>query len=134
MTITITDPNDSSHPTTLVYGQQRLVGSGNWGKGIGPNNLKMSLSPGVVLREYIGANRVQGEHVKCDHGSLTFDVERIFETPSDALSYVKGDFLAEKSEGSLKFDNAEVFAQAVVSNRAVAVVGCAVAVSYTIEG
>jgi len=135
--MTITLVNSSVTPsvtTTLVDGQERLVGSGNWGKGIGPDNLKMNLAPGVVLREYVGANRVQGEHIKCDHGTITFDVERIFETPTAALAYLKGGFLSEQSEGALKFDNDEVFAHAVVSNRAVAVVGCAVAVSYTIEG
>ena len=118
----------------LVSGQERLVGFGNWGKGIGPSNLRMNDSPGVVMREYVGADRVQGEHVKCDHGTLTFDVERIFETPADALAYVGGAYLAETSEGALKFGTNTVFAQAAVTNRSVAVVGCAVAVSYTIEG
>lgn len=135
--MTITLVNSSVSPaatTTLVDGQSRLVGTGNWGKGIGPTNLRMNLAPGVVLREYVGADRVQGEHVKCDHGSMTFDVERIFASPADALAYVRGEFLTEQSEGALKFDSTTVFAQAAVANRAVAVVGCAVAVSYTIEG
>jgi len=135
--MTITLVNSSVTPsvtTTLVDGQERLVGSGNWGKGIGPDNLRMTLAPGVVLREYVGADRVQGEHIKCDHGTITFDVERIFDTPDSALAYVRGNFLSEQSEGELKFDNDSVFAQAAVTNRTVAVVGCAVAVSYTIEG
>lgn len=135
MTITLVNSSVSpSVTTTLVDGQSRLVGTGNWGKGIGPANLRMNLAPGVVLREYVGADRVQGEHVKCDHGSMTFDVERIFASPADALAYVRGAFLSEQSEGALKFDSTTVFAQAAVTNRSVAVVGCAVAVSYTIEG
>lgn len=135
--MTITLVNSSVSPaatTTLVDGQSRLVGTGNWGKGIGPANLRMNLAPGVVLREYVGADRVQGEHVKCDHGTISFDIERIFETPAAALAYIKGEFLSEQSEGALKFDNDTVFAQAAVTNRLAAVVGCAVAVSYTIEG
>lgn len=135
MTITLVNSSVSpSVTTTLVDGQSRLVGTGNWGKGIGPANLRLNLAPGVVLREYVGADRVQGEHVKCDHGSMTFDVERIFASPADALAYVRGAFLSEQSEGALKFDSTTVFAQAAVANRSVAVVGCAVAVSYTIEG
>jgi len=120
--------------TTLVDGQERLVGAGNWGKGIGPRDLTMSLAPGVVMREYVGADRVQGEHVRCDHGTLSFSVERIFETVADALAYVRGAFLGEASEGTLKFDSDTVFAQAAMTGRQVSVVGCAVAVSYTIEG
>lgn len=131
MTITLVN---SSATTTLVDGQSRLVGSGNWGKAIGPDNLRMALVPGVVLREYVGADRVQGEHVKCDHGTVSFDVERIFETPAAALAFIRGAFLSEQSEGALKFDSNTVFAQAAVTSRVSAVVGCAVAVSYTIEG
>ncbi|MGN0832588.1 MAG: hypothetical protein ACI4RD_02920 [Kiritimatiellia bacterium] len=135
--MTIALVNSSVSPavtTTLVDGQARLVGAGNWGKGIGPDKLRMSLAPGVVLREYVGADRVQGEHVRCDRGTVSFDVERIFATPEDALAYVSGEFLAEASEGALKFGDEVVFPQAAVTSRTAAVVGCAVAVSYTIEG
>lgn len=114
----------------LCAGQSRNAA----GSPVGPANLRLSLAPGVVLREYVGADRVAGEHVKCDRGSVSFDVERIFPSPADALAYVAGDFLAEPSEGALKFDAAVVFPKAAVTARSVAVVGCAVAVSYTIEG
>ena len=120
--------------TVLVDGQERFVGEGAWGKGVGPANLRMALSPGVVMREYVGADRVQGEHIKCDKGSVTFDIERIFETPAAALEFIRGDFLKEQSEGALMFDDAVVFPHAAVASRISAVVGCAVAVSYTIEG
>lgn len=135
MTITLASPSaPPAAATTLVDGQSRLVGAGKWGKAIGPANLRLSLAPGVVLREYVGADRVQGEHVRCDHGTASFDVERIFETPEDALAYVRGAFLSEASEGALRFGDDVVFAQAAVTSRSCAVVGCAVAVSYTIEG
>lgn len=116
--------------TTLVHGQERYQN----GNATGPDNLRMSLTPGVSMREYVGANRVQGEHVTCDRGTVTFDVSRTFASVADALAYVRGNFLGEDSEGALKFDNDTVFAQAAVTGRAVAVVGRTVAVSYTIEG
>lgn len=116
--------------TTLCDGQTR---SSN-GSATGPASLTLALVPGVVLREYIGADHVQGEHVKCDHGTVSFSVERIFATPADALAYVRGAFLAEDSEGAFKFDDDTVFDNAAVTARQAAVVGCAVAVNYTIEG
>ena len=116
--------------STLCDGQSR---SSN-GSATGPASLTLALAPGVVLREYVGADRVAGEHVKCDHGTVSFSVERIFATPADALAYVRGAFLSEASEGALKFDADTVFANAAVTARNAAVVGCAVAVSYTIEG
>jgi len=116
--------------STLCDGQTR---SSN-GSATGPANLTLALAPGVVIREYIGADHVQGEHVKCGHGTVSFSVERIFATPADALAYVRGAFLSEASEGELKFEDATVFANAAVTARQAAVVGCAVAVNYTIEG
>lgn len=104
------------------------------GSPVGPSNLRMSLSPGVVMREYIGADRIAGEHVKCDKGSVSFEVERIFPSVEAALAFVRGDFLAETTEGALKFDDNVVFPNAVVTNRTAGVVGCAVAISYSIEG
>ena len=116
--------------TTLVAEQKR---SSN-GSPVGPSNLVLALSPGVVLREYVGADRVQGEHVKCDHGTVTFGVERIFDSPDAALAYMRGGFLSEDSEGKLTFGDQTVFERAAVTSRQAALVGCAVAVSYTIEG
>lgn len=116
--------------STLCDGQSRSAN----GSATGPANLRLALSPGVVLREYVGADRVQGEHVKCDHGTVSFEVERIFASPDDALAYLRGAFLSEASEGALKFGSDTVFASAAVTSRQAALVGCAVAVSYTIEG
>lgn len=135
--MTITLVNSSVTPaatTTLVDGQSRLVGTGNWGKAIGPDGLVMALAPGVALREYVGAERVHGEHVRCDHGTLSFSVTRVFETPAAALAYVRSGFLAEQSAGALKFDSATVFAAAAVTSRQLSVNGCAAVVKYTIEG
>ncbi len=116
--------------TTLVAEQTRSQN----GTPVGPSNLVLALAPGVVLREYVGADRVQGEHVKCDHGTVTFGVERIFNSPDAALAYMRGGFLSEASEGALKFGDQTVFEHAAVTSRQAALVGCAVAVSYTIEG
>ena len=116
--------------STLCDGQSR---SSN-GSATGPAGLALALAPGVLVREYVGADRVAGEHVKCDHGTVSFSVERIFATPADALAYVRGAFLSEASEGALKFDSDTVFANAAVTARNAALVGCAVAVNYTIEG
>ena len=131
MTITLVKGSGASAvTTTLCHGQTR----NSAGNPVGPANLRMSLAPGVAVREYVGADRVAGEHVRCDKGTLTFDVERVFGSVADALAYVRGAFLSENSEGTLKFDSSTVFSNAAVTSRSVAVVGCAVAVSYTIEG
>ena len=117
--------------TTLCAGNTR----NSTGDPVGPNNMRMTVTPGVAIREYVGADRVQPEHVKCDSGSLTFGVTRTFATPALALAYVAGAFLTEASEGQLKFDNTNVFgAKSVVAQRTVAVVGCTIAVTYSITG
>jgi len=85
----------------------------------------------------VGADRVEGEHVRCDSGSVSFGVTRTFATVADALSYVSGAYLAEPKEGVLKFGDAAVFGAghvSVVTQRTMALVGCTVAVNYTIQG
>jgi len=117
--------------STLCAGDAR----NSTGNPVGPRDLRMQLTPGVAVREYVGADRVQPEHVKCDSGSVSFGVTRTYATPALALAYVSGAFLAEASEGQLKFDNTNVFgAKSVVAQRTVAVVGCTVAVNYSITG
>ena len=128
MTITLTN---GSTVTTLCAGDARS----STGDPEGPRDLRMQLAPGVAVREYVGADRVQPEHVRCDSGSLTFGVTRTFATPALALAYVAGAFLEEASEGQLKFDGTNVFgAKSVVAQRTVAVVGCTVSVNYSITG
>ena len=116
--------------TTLCAGQARNT----TGSPVGPNDLRMQLAPGVAIREYVGADRVQGEHVRCDSGSVSFGVTRTFATPEAALAYISGAFLSEDSEGALKFGETTVFANAAVTQRTAAHVGCTVAVNYTIQG
>ena len=117
--------------TTLCAGQAR----NSTGSPVGPNDLRMQLAPGVAIREYVGADRVQPEHVRCDSGTLTFGVTRTFADVAAALAYISGTFLSEASEGQLKFDNTNVFgAKSVVTQRVAAHVGCTVAVNYTIQG
>lgn len=116
--------------TTLVAGLTR----NNLGNPVGPSNFRMTDAPGVVRREYVGADRIRPEHVKCDAGTINFDVTRTFASEADALSYIAGAFLTEASEGELKLDNTTVFAHAAVTSRSIAHKGCSVAISYTIEG
>ena len=130
MTITLTNGN-TVH--TLCEGDERNSAGGP----VGPSDLRMAETPGAVLREYVGADRVEGEHVRCDSGSLTFGVTRTFATVDAALTYLKGAFLAEPSEGQLTFDDADVFGanhKSVVTQRTAALVGCTVAVNYSITG
>lgn len=122
--------------TTLCEGQVRVTGSssGTAGNPVGPSDLRMQLAPGVAIREYVGADRVLGEHVRCDSGSVSFGVTRTFATPEAALAYISGEFLSEDSEGALKFGGNTVFAKAAVTQRTAAHVGCTVAVNYSITG
>ena len=134
MTITLTNTvNGSPVVTTLCEGQTR----NSTGSPVGPSNLRMQLSPGVAVREYVGADRVQPEHVRSDSGSVTFGVTRTFATVDAALAYLKGGFVSEASEGQLKFDDMDVFGanhKSVVTQRTAALVGCTVAISYSITG
>ena len=116
--------------TELVSTQAR----NNTGSPVGPNRLRLSDMPGVVKREFVGKTRIEPEDVRVHSGTCTFDVHRTFGSVDDALAYISGDFLNEVSEGEFKIGNNVVFAKAGVSNRIVALVGCTVAVSYTIEG
>lgn len=122
--------------TTLCAGQARVTGTpiGNVGDPVGPSDLRMQLAPGVAVREYVGADRVQPEHVRCDSGSVSFGVTRTFATPEAALAYISGAFLNENSAGALAFGDTTVFANAAVTQRTAAVVGCTVAVNYSITG
>ena len=134
MTITLTNTvNNSDVVTTLCAGDTRNSN----GDPVGPQNLRMAETPGAVLREYVGADRVEGEHVRCDSGSVSFGVTRTFATEAAALAYVSGAYLAEPKKGVLKFGNAAVFGAghvSVVTQRTMALVGCTVAVNYTIQG
>ena len=115
--------------TVLCHGDTRTQD----GDAIGPRDLRINDSPGVVKREYIGETRIVPEDVRVHSGSCTFDVHREFATVALALAYVAG-IVNEPTEGALKFDSTTVFENAAVTSRVVANVGCSVAVSYIIEG
>ena len=119
--------------TELVSGQAR----NSTGSPVGPRDLRIQLTPGVAIREFVGADRVQPEHVKCDSGSISFGVTRTFADVASALAYLGGTFLTEPSEGELKFDSVSVFGsghKSAVTQRTAALVGCTVAVNYSITG
>lgn len=120
--------------TTLCHGQRRFAGA-DAGKATGPRDLRISETPGVAVREFVGADRVSPEHVLCDSGTVSFGVTRTFATVADALAYATGDVFDEDVAGELKFDNRRVFgAKSAVTGRQIAVVGCTVAVNYEIAG
>ena len=116
--------------TVLCHGDTRTQD----GDAIGPRDLRITDSPGVVKREYIGETRIRPEDVRVHSGTVTFSVERIFATTAAATEYALVTLLAEETEGAFTCGGNEVFANAAVTNRTAAQVGCAVAVSYTIEG
>ena len=134
MTITLVKGTGSSAvTTTLCAGRARNT----TGSPIGPDGLSGSDLPGVVTRDYIGAERERPELVRCNHGSVSFGVTRTFASVADAAAYMAGDFWTEGSEGVLYFGSAPVFGAgqvACVTNRSYAWVGSTVKVNYTIEG
>ena len=116
--------------TVLCAGLER----NQTGSPMGPANFRASDAPGVVKHDYIGADRTTPEHIKCDAGTISFDVTRIFPTVEDAVQYALIDSKAEDVEGELKFGDKVAFAHAAITARSIANKGCAVAISYTIEG
>lgn len=117
--------------TYLVEGQTR----NSTGSPVGPADLRIAESPGAAVREFVGADRVQPEHVRCDSGVVSFGVTRTYGSVADALAYLSGSFLSEASEGQLKFDSTNVFGpKSVVTQRVAALVGRTVHVDYTIQG
>ena len=116
--------------TTLCAGQARNT----TGSPVGPRDIRDNEFPGVVMREYVGADRVAGDHVGCDHGSVTFGVTRTYGTVAAATEYALVGHRAEDTVGPLKYDNTVIFENAAVTSRSIAQVGCTVVVNYTIEG
>lgn len=116
--------------TTLVAGQSR----NSTGSPVGPENLTFSEAFGVIEREYIGADRVKPEHVRCDLGTCSFSATRTFGSVDDALAYISSTIFSEDKSGALKFNSTTVFSNAAIKTRNVSQVGCTVKISYTIEG
>lgn len=116
--------------TTLCAGQAR----NSTGSPVGPRDIKNAETPGVVLREYVGADRVAGDRVRCDHGTITFGVTRTYATVADATAYALAGHRSEDTVGALKYDNNVIFKNAAVTARSISQIGCTVVVNYTIEG
>lgn len=116
--------------TTLCAGQAR----NSTGSPVGPRDIKDAETPGVVLREYVGADRVAGDRVRCDHGVVTFGVTRTYGSVADATAYALTGHRSEDTVGALKYDDTTIFENAAVTSRSIAQIGCTVVVNYTIEG
>lgn len=142
MTITLVNGSgNSAVTTTLCAGQTRNA----TGSPVGPEDFRGSDAPGVVTRDYIGAEREVPELVRCNHGSISFSVTRTFGSVDDAAAYMsKGaatapasgaeGFWGEGSSGALYVGETQVFANAAVTSRNFSWVGCTVKINYTIEG
>ena len=63
------------------------------GDPVGPQNLRLQETPGVAVREFVGADRVKPEHVRSDSGSVTFGVTRTFASAADALVRMEDDLV-----------------------------------------
>lgn len=136
MTITLTPNGTGSTPCVLCAGDARNSGAAPLP--IGPQNVRRAEKPGAALREYVGADRVHGEWVKCDSGVLSFGVVRIFDTPAHAAAFALAGFGSEPREGTLTAtvgdSTVTIFSRCVITSRESAQVGVAVATQYTIEG
>ena len=136
MTITLTPYGTNPTPCVICAGATR--NSGSTPNPMGPQNVRRGEKPGTALREYVGADRVNGEWVKCDSGVLSFGVVRIFDTPAHAAAFALTGFGTEPREGTLTAtvgsDTVTIFSKCVITSRESAQVGCAVATQYTIEG
>ena len=104
------------------------------GTPMGPRDVSVNEVPGAAIREYVGADRVEGEHVKCDAGTLSFGVTRVFPTVDEATAYAVVGHRAEACEGELTVDGRVVYPKAVVTAKQISQVGVAVVVNYTIQG
>ena len=89
--------------TKLCEGQTR----NNTGAPVGPRDIRDAETPGVVIREYVGVDRVVGDRVGCDHGTVTFGVTRTYGSVDDATAYVLVGHRSEDTVGALMYDEME---------------------------
>ena len=122
--------------STFLCGSAELDGDvrNSTGVPMGPQNVRVQENPGAVLREYVGADRVEGERVRCDSGTVSFGTTRIFGTEAEATAWAMTGHRAEAVEGALVVDGETVYRKAVVTSKQVSQVGVAVATQYTIQG
>ena len=130
MNLTITPYASGSTATVLCSDGDRSVD----GAPVGPGNLAINETPGVEMREYVGADRVSPENVRCNHGTLTFQATRVFATTALATAYALVGHRSEPTEGVLAYGETTIFPKACVTSKRIGMVGCTVVVTYTIEG
>ena len=128
MDLTLTPSGGSAY--VLCSDGERSVN----GAPVGPGNLTVVEAPGVEMREYVGADRVEPENIRCNHGTITFQVTRVYSSAALAAAYALAGHLAEPVEGVLKYGSTTIFPKACVTSRRIGMVGCTVVVNYTIEG
>ena len=104
------------------------------GNPFGVGGITVSETPGAEIREYVGADRVEGEHVRCDHGSVSFQTHRVFPPVEAAVAWAMFGHREEAKAGALVFGGNTVFAKAVVTAKRLSQVGVAVVTQYTVEG
>lgn len=117
--------------STLVAGQTR----NSTGSPVGPANLQIVEQPGVIEREYIGADRIQAEHLAPDHGTVSFTVTRVFATVDAALTYATQTVFTEAKVGQLTIGSKNIFgSKTALVERKISHVGVAVVVAYSFKG
>ena len=128
MTITLTN---GVNVTTLCAGQTRNA----TGDPVGPRDLRIVEAPGVAAREYVGADRVEPEHIRCNSGTISFGVTRTYASVAAALTYITTTMWSEDVAGQLKFDDTAIFgARSCITQRSVVLDGASVHLAYTIVG
>lgn len=104
------------------------------GQPFGVSNIAVAETPGAEVREFVGADRVQGEHVRCDRGVASFRTTRVFASAVEAAAWMLAGHRAEAKEGALVYGETTVFAKAVLTAKRLSQVGLTVFTQYTIEG
>ena len=104
------------------------------GSPFGVANVTVSENPGAEVREFVGADRVAGEWVRCNHGVVSFQTTRIFASVGDAVAWAMSKHRGEQTAGKLVYGGNTVFENAVVTSKRLSLVGVAVITQYTIEG
>lgn len=122
--------------STYLCGSEELDGDVRNSSGVpmGPHDIRVQENPGVTIREYVGADRVEGEHVRCDSGTMSFRTTRIFASEADATSWAMTGHREEEKSGALVVDDETVYAKGVVTAKQVSQAGLAVVTQYTIQG
>ena len=128
MDLTLT-PSGGSAYVLCSDGERSVDGSP-----VGPGNLAINEAPGVEQREFVGADRIRPEHVRCDHGTMSFQTTRVFATVAAASAYALVGHRSEPVEGVLAYGSTTIFPKACVTSKRIGMVGCTVVVNYTIEG